>query len=293
MCMLFLYINPNPGPHGFYLILANTRDEFFYRPTRKCHYWEQNPNIIGGMDIEEGKQGGTWLAMNTNGQVASLLNLMRPLADMDGTKMDRGFLAVNYLEGDDDGITYLQSLRREAEMYNSFLLVTIDVKPMIGEIIAAYYTNEGNQGPVILKPGVHVFGNSSPSAPWKKVTAAKRMFEEVTSREPNSFQKEELIDDIFRVLTNDTLHYPDEQLMKDAEGRPEEYVKQLSAIFIKPEMGFYGSRTHTVILVDGHGQVDYLEKTMEEPIDVSTGITWATTKMQFTIQDPSRIVSRL
>lgn len=49
--MLFLYVNPNAGPDGFYLILANTRDEFFYRPSRVCHFWEQNPSIIGGMFI--------------------------------------------------------------------------------------------------------------------------------------------------------------------------------------------------------------------------------------------------
>ncbi|KAF8792554.1 Transport and Golgi organization protein 2 like protein [Argiope bruennichi] len=242
MCMLFLYVNPNPGANGFYLILANTRDEFFYRPSRVGHFWEHNPNIIGGMDFEEGKQGGTWLAMNTSGQVATLLNLMRPLSDMDGTKKDRGFLAVKFLESGIDGVNYLQRLRREADMYQSFLLVTIDVKPMMGDVTAAYYTNDGDEGPVILKKGVHVFGNSSPSQPWKKVNAAKQMFEEVISRQPNSSQKEELLSDIFRVLRNDTLHYPDEQLDRDTEGRPEEYVKQLSAIFIKPEQGIYGSR---------------------------------------------------
>ncbi|GFR23969.1 transport and Golgi organization protein 2-like protein [Trichonephila clavata] len=80
------------------------------------------------MDFEEGKQGGTWQAMNTHGQVATLLNLMRPLSDLDGTKKDRGFLAVNFLESGMEGVNYLQRLRREADMYNSFLLVTIDVK---------------------------------------------------------------------------------------------------------------------------------------------------------------------
>ncbi|GIY01804.1 transport and Golgi organization protein 2 [Caerostris darwini] len=246
------------------------------------------------MDFEEGKQGGTWLAMNTSGQVATLLNLMRPVSDMDGTKRDRGFLAVNYLESGMEGVNYLQRLRREGDIFNSFLLVTIDVKPMMGDVTAAYYTNDDDEGPVILKEGVHVFGNSSPSQPWKKVNAAKRIFEEVVvSRQPDSEHKEELLAEIFQVLRNDTLHYPDEQLDKDTEGRPEEYVKQLSAIFIKPELGLYGSRTHTVILIDSQGHVDYVEKTMKEPIDVTSNITWITTRMQFTIQDSSRIVSHL
>ncbi|XP_042898689.1 transport and Golgi organization protein 2 homolog [Parasteatoda tepidariorum] len=293
MCMLFLYINPNPGPDGFYIILANTRDEFFYRPARICHFWDQNPGIIGGMDFEEGKQGGTWLAMNTSGQMASLLNLMQPLSHLDGTKRDRGFLVVNYLDSGMDNINYMQRLRREAFMYHGFLLVTIEVKPMLGDVTALYYTNDSEKGPVVMQPGVHVFGNSSPSHPWKKVNAAKRKFEDVTAHHPRTSHKEELITDIFQVLRDDTLHYPDEQLDKDADGRPKEYVKELSAIFIKPELGVYGSRTHTVILIDGHGRVDYLERTMKEPIDVTSDINWITTRMQFNIEDSTRISSHL
>ncbi|GIX68286.1 transport and Golgi organization protein 2 [Caerostris extrusa] len=207
---------------------------------------------------------------------------------------DRGFLAVNYLESGMEGVNYLQRLRREGDIFNSFLLVTIDVKPMMGDVTAAY-TNDADEGPVILKEGVHVFGNSSPSQPWKKVNAAKRIFEEVVvSRQPDSNTKKSCWRKYFK-FSGMTLctHYPDEQLDKDTEGRPEEYVKQLSAIFIKPELGLYGSRTHTVILIDSHGHVDYVEKTMKEPIDVTSNITWITTRMQFTIQDSSRIVSHL
>lgn len=30
------------------------------------------------MDFAQGREGGTWLAMNTNGKVAALLNVLRP-----------------------------------------------------------------------------------------------------------------------------------------------------------------------------------------------------------------------
>ena len=56
-------------------------------------------------------------------------------------------------------------------------------------------------------------------------------------------------------------------------------------------------RTHTVILVDGRGRVDYVECTMKEPIDIpaTDSAEWVTTRMQFTIneQPSARIVSRL
>lgn len=301
--MLFLYINPNAGPDGFCLIIANTRDEFFDRPSRICHFWERNPNIVGGMDFEENRQGGTWLAMHTTGKVSSLLNLVKPASedeDVLKTKNSRGFLVVNYLESNNEGEAYLRELRTDADLYNEFLLVTVDVRPSLGEVNASYYTNAGGEGPVIMRPGVHVFGNSVPSAPWRKVNAAKQLFENLTTTRPlHTSCKDELLSDLFNLLREDTQHYPDEQLERDVEGHPfaQEYVRQLSAIFIRPELGFYGSRTHTVILVDGRGRVDYVERTMKEPIDIpaTDSAEWVTTRMQFTIQDQpaSRIVSRL
>ncbi len=48
MCMLFIFTNPNPRDDEYCLIVASIRDEFFQRPSRQCHFWEHNPNIVGG-----------------------------------------------------------------------------------------------------------------------------------------------------------------------------------------------------------------------------------------------------
>ncbi len=48
MCMLFIFTNPNPRNDEYCLIVASIRDEFFQRPSRQCHFWEQNPHIVGG-----------------------------------------------------------------------------------------------------------------------------------------------------------------------------------------------------------------------------------------------------
>lgn len=51
MCMLFIFSNPNPKPDGYCLVLASIRDEFLMRPSRECHFWDQNPDIVGGKFI--------------------------------------------------------------------------------------------------------------------------------------------------------------------------------------------------------------------------------------------------
>ena len=66
MCLIaFAY-----GVHKKYrLILSANRDEFFNRPTAPLNIWEDNPEIIGGRDLQ---QGGTWMAFNRNGRFAAL-----------------------------------------------------------------------------------------------------------------------------------------------------------------------------------------------------------------------------
>lgn len=129
MCLLYLFVNPHPKPDEYLLVLASVRDEFFGRPTSGVHIWENNPQIVGPMDLEEGKVGGTWLGMNITGKVASLLNIIQPLDEITGDeKLPRGHLAVRYLEGGQDGMSYLRDLRRKASDYDRFLLVTLDVR---------------------------------------------------------------------------------------------------------------------------------------------------------------------
>ena len=48
MCLLFVYINPNPKTGEFKLILINNRDEFYSRPTKPAHLLGTNPEIIAG-----------------------------------------------------------------------------------------------------------------------------------------------------------------------------------------------------------------------------------------------------
>lgn len=62
MCILFLYIPPEPVGN-YELLVLNNRDEFTARPARAAHHWESHAHCIGGTDETEGKEGGTWFGM--------------------------------------------------------------------------------------------------------------------------------------------------------------------------------------------------------------------------------------
>jgi len=48
MCILFMYVNNNPSPDGYQLVIANNRDEFYDRPAQPAAFWEKHPYCIGG-----------------------------------------------------------------------------------------------------------------------------------------------------------------------------------------------------------------------------------------------------
>lgn len=59
------------------------------------------------------------------------------------------------------------------------------------------------------------------------------------------------------------------------------------------DISCFVGRTHSVILVDSMGSVDYIERTMQQPIDLSENEPWVTTRLQFGIQETGSLVSHL
>ncbi|MBT8098952.1 MAG: NRDE family protein, partial [Gammaproteobacteria bacterium] len=50
------------------LIVAANRDEFHARPTRAAEWWADQPDVLGGRDLQA---GGTWLALHRSGRFAT------------------------------------------------------------------------------------------------------------------------------------------------------------------------------------------------------------------------------
>uniref|UniRef100_A0A8C7C7X5 Transport and golgi organization 2 homolog (Drosophila) n=1 Tax=Oncorhynchus kisutch TaxID=8019 RepID=A0A8C7C7X5_ONCKI len=128
MCIIFFKFDPRPASKNAYrLILAANRDEFYNRPTKAADFWASNSEILSGLDLEEGKEGGSWLGINKRGKLAALTNYLegRPNPDAQG----RGFLVSNFLaDQSQDSYSYLKRVSSEGHLYNGFNLLTAEFK---------------------------------------------------------------------------------------------------------------------------------------------------------------------
>uniref|UniRef100_G3MQ42 Transport and Golgi organization protein 2 n=1 Tax=Amblyomma maculatum TaxID=34609 RepID=G3MQ42_AMBMU len=282
MCLLFVYINPDPEDDGFSLVLVNVRDEFFHRPTKPAHFWEDDPNIIGGRDQEKGREGGTWMAVSKSGRIAALLNILQPANIMDPTKRGRGFLVVDFIKSAVDGNTYLTKLMNEKDEFNGFLFIAIEAKPCQKEISMSYYSNLQDGGPVKAEPGFYAFGNSVPPKFWAKVKCGKKKFEELIKQNGQFSQRDQLLTKIFDFLDDSTSHPVDDDMRKQSL-EPECNLKLMNQMkYVLPSWN-YGTRTHTVLFVNGAGKAEFIEKTMKEPINIKSTVVWETRTFSFDI----------
>lgn len=96
------------------------------------------------MDLELGREGGTWMAMNNRGQISALLNVLRPFSKVAHGKRNRGtvlhvyaiefilsnplsgFLVPQFLQSNSDGPHFLNALSLQSRDYADFLMVTLD-----------------------------------------------------------------------------------------------------------------------------------------------------------------------
>ncbi|XP_042223687.1 transport and Golgi organization 2 homolog isoform X2 [Homarus americanus] len=268
MCLLFLYINPDPKKGEYKLVLVNNRDESYQRPTKKAHLWDSN--LYGGMDIQSGKEGGTWLALSQTGKIGCLLNILTPKEQFQPEATSRGQLIVDYLLNDLAGMEYLEKLKMSGTIFNPFNLLTMDW----GEdgYRVSYYNSE-DKVPADIEPGIHGFGNSPNDKPFKKVNRGEKRLKEIIEACGRVGDEARLLKELFTMMEDSTKNLPDHQLMEQGRGYSDELINSLSSIWVTAATWLYGTRTTTVILVDNTDRVVFKERTMREPINLDD-IEW-------------------
>ncbi len=105
------------------LLFAGNRDEMRDRPSEApAKHWGDRPSVVGGLDKTA---GGTWLAVNEHGLLASVLNRIGSLGPQDG-KRSRGELVLEAMEHSDaeTAADALSNLNPAA--YRSFNLILAD-----------------------------------------------------------------------------------------------------------------------------------------------------------------------
>ncbi|XP_034237194.1 transport and Golgi organization protein 2 [Thrips palmi] len=265
MCILFLELSACPAPDGYRLILASNRDEAYRRPTDHAHHWEEAPSVFGGRDQEPGREGGTWLALDTagRGRLAVLLNVMGSPTQSD--MRPRGSLVSDFVRGELHAKDYAEALAKDGLEYSAFHLVTIDLDEASGGLW--HYSNcspeEGVASEVThFRSGRLSLGNSVVQEPFRKVAAGGERFDAILAE--RRADRDRLVEELVALLKWDHTHFPDERLASRAarSNLSLERLQQFSSIYQRHAN--YGTRTHTVILVDANWRCDYYEWTLGE-----------------------------
>ncbi|XP_068154475.1 LOW QUALITY PROTEIN: transport and Golgi organization protein 2 [Drosophila tropicalis] len=279
MCVIFFYANAEPSPGGYKLILASNRDEFYARETQQVGKWSQAQHVYGGIDLEPGREGGTWLAighhqdvfkvgalLNLTGEPkprnAIALNILQPHQQIPTNNehflLGRGMIVADYVKESSkefSSMNYNRRLLKDCNQYSAFNFVSIEITPTSAQIQLL-----SNVPPTLaqFEPGKsYGFGNSLPSSPFQKVSHGQQQFE-ATVREHGNASVDVLSSHLLELLKNKHKFWPDPELQRRAPN----WGEGLSSLNVFIDHQGYGSRTHTVILVDSQNKMHFIEETM-------------------------------
>jgi uncharacterized protein with NRDE domain len=237
MCLLVLARNFFPA---FPLALAFNRDEYFSRPTRPAHWWDDMPWILGGRDAE---RGGTWLGVTRSGRLC-LLSFVRN-GDSRVSPRSRGQLVAEFLRRPCDPEEYFARLHEDREGFLGYNIIAGDLG---GELF--HYSNITSTVTKI-PDGVAGMSNAAFDTPWPKVERAKEAVRALGGGPETAAE-------LFRIMS-DRERAPAELL--PSTGVSPEWESALSPAFIfAPEAG-YGTRSTTVILRQAGGRAELIERT--------------------------------
>jgi uncharacterized protein with NRDE domain len=219
------------------LVVIANRDEFYARPTRDAHWWEDNAGILAGRDLEA---GGTWLGLNRRGYFAAVTNVREP-GGMKPGKKSRGELTSNYLASSGGAEAYLQELATHDQDYAGFNL-------LLGDTRGLWFYSNREHAIRSIDAGVYGISNGAFDEPWPKLSSGKAELEALLDGDIDSGQLMEILTD-HRIAEDHEL--PSTGVAQDIE-------RLLSSRFIRsPE---YGTRACSVLLVDRDRGIQFSEQ---------------------------------
>jgi uncharacterized protein with NRDE domain len=235
MCLVLFAYKVHPV---YPLIVAANRDEFFQRPTAPAHYWEDEPTIFAGRDLEK---MGTWMGVTNTGRFAALTNYRDP-KELTAGKRSRGELVSDALKFTGDAEEYMRKLMNNNELYPGYNLLVGNHKELF------YYSNIGKEL-LKLETGIYGVSNHLLNTEWPKVRIGKEGLSQIINRQP-----ENMVEELLNLLNNAD-PAPDELL--PSTGVPLELERMLSSLYINSEG--YGTRSSTVMLMS-EKEIEYRER---------------------------------
>jgi uncharacterized protein with NRDE domain len=129
------------------LVVAANRDEFHARPAAPAMFWEDQPGILAGRDLEA---RGTWMGISRGGKFAAVTNYRG--AREPRAAQSRGALVTGFLENGQAPAPYIGGIQKKADSYSGFNLLVSDASELW------WMSNRGG-APRRLEPGIYGLGN--------------------------------------------------------------------------------------------------------------------------------------
>ncbi|MGB0205982.1 MAG: NRDE family protein [Neptuniibacter sp.] len=235
MCLITFAYKSHPE---YSLILLANRDEFYARPSKAMHFWQDHPNVLAGKDLE---QGGTWLGINQQGKFTAVTNYRDGLASKENA-LSRGALTRDFLTSDQDPTGYLKQLLPKQDKFGDYNL-------LIGDQSGIYYQSN-REGPIrALNPGIYGLSNALLDSPWPKLIKVRSELTNVLG--DIQFSPRSLLKIMSNRTQAETSELPDTHI-------PLEWEQLLSSSFIQSEN--YGTRATTLLLQKPNGETTIIEK---------------------------------
>lgn len=240
MCLILLAWQAHPS-HP--LVVAANRDEFFDRPTKPVHFWDDAPNILAGRDLSA---GGTWMGITRQGRFAALTNFREP-EKVRSDAPTRGRLVSDFLVGTMPAQDYLAELNSSPIAYNGFNLLCGTLDDGLWHF--SNRNREGGHAFQRLEAGIYGVSNHLLDTPWPKVAQGKSDLARALTALPREAP-------LFELLRDENIH-EDSELPRT--GVSLDWERTLSAAFVRTQN--YGTRSCTVLRVDQQKFVSFDEQT--------------------------------
>jgi uncharacterized protein with NRDE domain len=161
------------------LIVAANRDEFHNRPASPAGFWDDQPALLAGRDLQA---KGTWMGVARNGKFAAVTNYRG--AHEPSAPHSRGALVTGFLMNGQAPDEYIRGIEKAS--YSGFNLLASDGKDF-------WWISNRDGAPRRLEPGIYGLGNLLLDSP--EVEAAKQRFRDAIIPAP-------AVEPLFAVLEN-------------------------------------------------------------------------------------------
>lgn len=269
------------GEHaGYPFVLVANRDERYGRASAGLHFWDDQPDLLAGRDLEH---GGTWLGLTRAGRFATLTN--HPFTDWQPQEaVSRGNLVSDFLNGELSAQAYLDVLRANRQRYEGYHLIfgtlaTSQTEDGPNQAAGLWLYSNVEDRVLRLDQGLHSVGNTYDDLTRHKESRSKNLLAAYLDKElgqgqdaltdegatrplgewdassnmsPSSDQLS--LDELIRIFQD---RQPASHLTVIPDQLPLEVARNNSSIFIKGD--YFGTVGSTVLLIDHDGWVQAKE----------------------------------